>query len=557
MRRTALLAATVALVAFPATVDAEVPMYTAEFAGPSTSATMNEAGIVIGNDSQIYPGRPWVNDGTGPRDLPLPPGTTAARVGDINDSGVIVGTGYADGSLLTDLPARWTPDGAGGYDVELLPLPGGATRGTGVAINNHGQIIASGFLIGGVLPTYQSYVIDGEDVVPLGISGASTINDNGLILTGTTVFDYPTMTDLGPPPLPDGMSAIAVYPADLNDNNQVLVTILRTIISYTRYEVIGIYDLDLGSWSTLTGVGYNFSAVGMNDHGDFLATGGSCSVMVYFQGLGYYCPGSLLDPADTTSTVGAAMYVANDRSLLAAGTAAPNTAYGTVLLRPAGNLPVPAPPVDVVATPHEPTAQQNFVSIDLSWAPADALTRSYVVERRGPGDADFVAVTSTTNRFYRDMDLVGGGTYAYRVLAVGLAGESAPSAVVGAVAPFPGDTEAPLITSISLQNGDVVSGVVTIEVTAIDNVGVRLIAVQAPGMKQRCDTYDSTAAACRWDTRDLAAGPASIYVTASDAMGNGTYATVTVEVEPTSGKGGGKGGGGGGGGGGNGKGPKR
>lgn len=56
-----------------------------------------------------------------------------------------MGTVDTDGQLLTDLPALWTPNGAGGCDVELLPQAGLATRATRVAINNVGQVLASGF----------------------------------------------------------------------------------------------------------------------------------------------------------------------------------------------------------------------------------------------------------------------------------------------------------------------------------------------------------------------------------------------------------------------------
>lgn len=566
MKRTAAVFATVgvmlALFAITASA-ADVPVYDAQFAGPGISATMNDAGVTIGNDSTIYPGGPWVNDGSGPRPLPLPPGIPVARVSDINDAGTIVGTVYTDGQITSDLPAIWTPDGAGDYVVELLPLAGSATRATAVAINDVGQILASGFGIDGVLPTYRAYVIDGAAVVPLGLANPITINDNGIVLTNHTIFDYSTMTDLGLPAPPTGVSAIAMYPSDLNDNDQVIVTMLTTIISHTRYEVIGIYTLGVG-WTTVTGVGFNFASGPMNDQGDFLVTGGACSMMVFLQGLGYYCPSSLLDPAETDWQVGRVLDIANDRTLLAQGSNTTTGESGTIRMTPIGLLPVPAAPIDVVVTPHVPTAQQNFVSLDLSWQPADTLTRSYAVERRGPGDVDFLAVASTTNRFYRDMDVVSGETYEYRVIAVGLAGGSEPSAVASAVAPGRGDTEAPVIVSISPQEGDVVSGVVTIEVTATDNVGVRLITVDAPGMRQRCDTWDSSTASCRWDTRELEAGPATIYVTASDAMNNGDFELVTVTVETTDGggkgNGGGKGGGNGGGnggGGGKGGGPKK
>ena len=157
------------------------------------------------------------------------------------------------------------------------------------------------------------------------------------------------------------------------------------------------------------------------------------------------------------------------------------------------------------------------------------------------------------------MSVVGGEIYSYRILAVGLAGHSVPSGVVSAVAPMQGDTEAPVITYVSLQNGDTVTGVINIDVTAMDNVGVSLIRVNAPGMDQPCDTFNSTTASCRWDTSGLAAGPYSVHVTAADAMNNGDLEIISVTVEGTTtggGKGGGKGGGNSGGGKGSGK-PKK
>ena len=512
---------------------AAVPVYSAEYAGPGLYASLNGAGVVIGNNS-TGPGQPWVNNGSGPQDLPLPPGVLAARVSDINDNDQIVGTVYPDGQIISDLPVIWTPDGAGGYDVEMLPLAGSATRATGVAINNLGQILVSGFQIDGVLPTYRAYVIDGADVVPLPqLSNPITINDNGIILTNLTLFDYSNMTDLGMPPPPDGISPIGMYPSDLNNYNEMAVTMLTAVISYTHYQALGIYTIG-GDWNMLTGVVTNMSTGGMNDIGDVLVNAGSCATMVYLAELGFYCPDSLLDPTDTDWTLGRALDVADDGSLLAYGNNAATGDAGAVLMTEIGILPFPAAPIDVAAIPHVPTSQQNFVSIDVSWAPADGLTRSYIVERQGPGDAGFVQLTSTTNQFYRDMSLVSGETYSYRILAVGLAGNSVPSTVVSAIAPARGDSEAPVITSVSLQNGDIVSGAINIDVTATDNVGVSLIRVNATGMNQPCDTYNSTTASCRWDTTGLTAGTYSVHVSASDAMGNGVLEIITVTVSAAS-----------------------
>lgn len=539
MRLRVILALVAALFAAGSEALAEVPVYGAQYAGPGQSATMNDYGVVIGNESTVYPGQPWVNPGAGPVDLPLPPGAPAARVSDINDAGQIVGTVYTGGQLLSDLPALWTPNVVGGYDVELLPLAGSATRATGVAINNVGQVLVSGFGIDGVLPTYRAYVVDGGNVVPLGLANPITINDNGMVLTNSTLFDYPTMTDLGLPAPPDGITVVGMYPSDLNNNDQMAVTLLSTIIGHTRYESIAVYTIGNG-WDLITGIVTNTSSGRINDNGDILVNTGSCGTMVYLNGLGFYCPDLLLDPGDTAWTLGRALDINNSRDLLAHGSNDVTGDVGTVRMTRIGDLPAPGAPVNVLATPHVPTAQQNFLSIDVSWEPADGLTSSYIVERQGPGDAGFVEVASTTNRFYRDMAVASGETYTYRVVAVGLAGNSEPSAVVTAVAPAQGDTEAPVITFVSLQDGDVVSGAVMIDVTATDNVGVAWIQVNAPGMKKPCMTFDSSAS-CRWDTRRLTAGTYSVHITAADAMNNGDLEIVTVTVEAASGGGKGRG----------------
>ena len=546
MRYTLLFAILMALL-LPVQSQAAVPVYSAEYAGPGLTATMNEVGIVIGNEFATYPGQPWVNIGYGPIDLPLPSGVLAARVNDINDAGVIVGTVYPDAQITSDLPAVWTPDGSGGYAVELLPLAGSAIRGGADAINNVGQILATGFQIDGVLPTYRAYVIDGDAVVPLlQLTNPITINDNGFILTNLTLFDYTTMTDLGMPQPPADIRPIAMYPSDLNNNNEVSVTLLTAVIGTTRYAALGIYTIG-GDWNMLTGVVTSLSMAGLNDTGDALVAGGGCGVMVYLSDSGFYCPASLLDPAETDWTIGAAIDISNDGSLLVYGTNAATSETGTTLMKKVGDLSAPEAPVNVVATPHEPTRQQNFVSIDLSWEPADTLTRSYIIERQGPGDMEFVEVAATTNLFYRDLSVMSEESYDYRVVAVGLAGNSAPSSIVSAVAPAQGDKEAPIITAVSLQDGDIVSGTVAIDVSASDNVAVTFIRVDAPGMKFPCDTYDSDTASCRWDTSGLTAGPYSVSISASDAMGNGELKLIAVTVEATSVEKGGKGGGNGGG----------
>jgi hypothetical protein len=514
----------------PAFASAQVPAYGVEYMGPGYG-TMNNTGVVIGNESAVYPGNPWVNVGSGLQYLPLPANAVAGSVADINDAGVIVGAIDTDGDSINDVPVKWTPDGQGAYVVETLPLAG-ALRGHAVAINNYGVILATGLAIG-TLPTYTAYVINGVNVTHVGLSNPMDINDNGIILTNNQLYDYTNATPIAFDPLPADMPQGYLYPAAINNNNEVIVNILTTIISYTRYHAIGIYTVGVG-WDLLMDVQTIYTAGSINDNGDVTLNhvNSGCG-LVYLSGLGYYCPASLLADGSLDWAVSGASVIAydpatNDRTILARGGNSITSQYGLVRLSEVGDLPVPDAPINLVATPHEPTWQQPFNTIDLSWDPAGTLTRSYILKRKGPADTDFVELARLTNDFYRDGDIVGGETYAYRVLAVGLAGNSAPSEIAFAVAPMPADNVDPVITSVSLQDGEVVSGKVSISVTATDDVAIWYINMSAAGLS--CTVY-SAEAVCNWDTSSLAVGNYQVMITAVDTMGNYAQETVTVTVE--------------------------
>jgi putative lipoic acid-binding regulatory protein len=512
----------------PVFASAQVPAYSVEYMGPGYG-TMNNSGVVIGNESALYPGTPWVNDGLGFQYLPLPATAVAGSVADINDAGVIVGAIDTNGDAINDVPVKWTPVGLGVYVVETLPLAGNAVRGHAVAINNNGVILASGFAVD-ALPTYTAYVIDGVAVTHVGLSSPLDINDNGIILTNNQLYDYNSATPIAFDSLPDGMPQGYLYPASINNNNEVIVNILTTIIGFTRYHAIGIYTIDEG-WDLLMDVQTMYTAGSINDNGDVTlhSVNPGCG-LVYLTGLGYFCPASLLDDGSIDWAVSDASVIANDHTILARGGNSITLQYGLVRLSVAGDLSVPGAPINLAATPHDPTLQQPFNTIDLSWDAADTLSKSYVLERNGPTDTDFVAIATLTNDFYRDVDIVGGETYEYRVIAVGLAGNSLPSTIVSAVAPMPADDTAPVITSISLQNGEVVSGDISIAVTATDDVAIWYIKMNASGLS--CTAY-SAEATCKWDTSNLAAGDYTVVITAADTMGNYVQETVTVTVEDT------------------------
>jgi hypothetical protein len=79
--------------------------------------------------------------------------------------------------------------------------------------------------------------------------------------------------------------------------------------------------------------------------------------------------------------------------------------------------------VDTVppAAPANLSARAYSGMVDLSWdANTEPDLRGYHVYRRGPGDADFLRITTrvVTEARYRDAGLVNGRTYRYQVTAV-------------------------------------------------------------------------------------------------------------------------------------------
>lgn len=59
-------------------------------------------------------------------------------------------------------------------------------------------------------------------------------------------------------------------------------------------------------------------------------------------------------------------------------------------------------------------------SVDLFWDPGPPRVLGYNVYRRGPGDADFQRLNARTvvGGRYRDLDVIDGVKYDYRITAV-------------------------------------------------------------------------------------------------------------------------------------------
>ena len=517
----------------PALASAQVPSYGVEYMGPGYG-TMNNAGVVVGNDSAVYPGMPWVNDGFELQFLPLPADAVAGSVADINDAGVIVGAIDTDDDFINDIPVIWTPDGQGGYVVELLPVAGSALRAHAVAINNHGVILASGLAIGS-LPTYTAYVIDGETVTHVGVSNPMDINDNGIILTNNQLYDYYGATPLAFDPLPTDMPQGYLYPASINNYDEVIVNILTTIIGHTRYHAIGIYTVGVG-WDLFMDVQTIYSAGSINDNGDVtLHNVSSGCGLVYLSGVGFYCPASLLDEGSLDWAVNDPSVIALDGTILAQGGNSGTAQYGLVRLTDVGDLPAPTAPINLAAVPHEATWQQPWNAIGLSWQNSSTLTLDYTVERRISGTANWMVINAgwrVTTMW--DMDVGLGVIYDYRVRARGLAGLSEPSVIATATAPdTPVDNENPVVAIVTPADGSSVSGNVEIRVEASDNIGVSYIDVLVSSgynTETLCSVANANTLTCAWNTRNLSPGQYTIQARASDAMNNGALDSVTVTV---------------------------
>ena len=109
---------------------------------------------------------------------------------------------------------------------------------------------------------------------------------------------------------------------------------------------------------------------------------------------------------------------------------------------------------------------------------------------------------------------------------------NASAAVNAAVAATASDTQAPSVAITSPTGGSSVGGVVAVNVSASDNVGVTRVELRANGNTVATDT--SSPFAFSWDSRTVANGSASLVAYAFDAAGNSKASSaVSVGVSNT------------------------
>lgn len=167
-------------------------------------------------------------------------------------------------------------------------------------------------------------------------------------------------------------------------------------------------------------------------------------------------------------------------------------------------------------------------SIVLQWDPsADTDVTGYKVYT-APGSTPLESAVPVDAQKLTTATLSGldpGQSHSFAVTAYDASGaESAFSNVVSIA-----ETQVPTVTVTSPADAVSVSGIVSISVTAADNVGISKVEFYVNGVLKVTDT--ATPYVYSWDTRSLAAGVYTLMAKAYDAAGNvGQSATSTVTV---------------------------
>jgi hypothetical protein len=521
---------------------AQPPSYTLQFLGAGSVVAINNASTVVGfqTNNTNWLRTPLVSFAGGNwTPLPLPPGATGAFPTAINDSGTIVGVADMPGGRRA---IRWQP-GATGHSVEVLPLLPGETASYATGINNLGRIVGARAGLLGTPYGFGWLYSDTDGLVSLDtqygwFATPNDINDNGVILSGTQIFDpaTATVTDVG---LSGPASDNPIGGVAINNSGQILG---NTTLRSSSLNIAKVYRYTPGSgWLYVSGTSKYTVGTGLNNLGDL--GWGELGAGIYFEGIGQYALGSLLDPATAAagwSITGSGCLINDHRVVATIGKNTGTAQSGVVLLTPAGQLPPPAAPVGLAATPHPATASEPYMSINLSWNSGDPLlTRTYELERRIQGQSLWATVPLVPpymSTLHQDTTVAPAVTYDYRVRAVGVAGPGPWSVITTATAPAtPLDTVRPEVVIITPTNAAHVSGMVTISANASDDVDVRNLEIsywnQYLGQEIILGSVTGTGShTVNWDTRGLPTATYAVRVLASDAIGNWKREEVSVHV---------------------------
>lgn len=523
---------------------ADLPNYQLQFLGDGSVVAINNVNTVAGFRTNPTNGvqTPLISKTGGAwTTLPSPAGASSVFPTALNDSGVIVGVA----TMSTGRRAiRWTPSGPG-YAVELLPLLPGELASYATGINNLGQIVGARAGIIGTPFGFGWLYSDADGLVDLysrygWFATPNDINDAGVILSGTQIFDLATatVTDVGlsGPANYNDIGGLAINNAGMIVGSASLRSISLNIMSVFRYE-------GAAGWRFIAGSSRYTVATSINNLGDIGY--GELGAGIYLNDLGAYALNGLLDPAVTAAgwaITGNGCLLNDQRVVATFGRNATTAQSGALLLTPHGSLAPPTAPTNLQGTAHSGTSSQPWNSIDLSWTNTSSLTRSYELERREVGAPNWTLLTLTPPGIatsHTDTTVGVGITYEFRVRAVGLGGNSPWSNIARVTAPTtPLDTTSPLVTILSPTNGATVSGTVSISAQATDNVAVAYLEIsywnQYLGQQVILGSVTNGGPlSVNLNTSGLTPAAYTVRAYAYDALGNWKQTEISVNVAAT------------------------
>jgi hypothetical protein len=336
------LAAAAALLALSATLSpatADPPRYTAQFISPNfpliNAAAMNEHGDVVGTAPSGTGG--WVSLAGAPAAyLPLPTGAVSSVANDINEAGVIAGAVHLSGSLQ-GRACTWTPDGSGGYTVQLYGvLPGHISSGA-TALNNVGDLVGSSHNGTFSIPVYFT-AAGAQSLQATGVFNPRDINDSRILLdVQCRRLDLDTMIvqSLGfPSPGYIGAVGEVINKSGQVAGSAVLATSTDCDHQAARYT-------DVAGWEIFSICGPDNSVWDMNDRGDVVMRL-NVAPYVRFEGEGAFLIEDLIDTDIGHWSIinGSGITINNRRQLVVPASNQVAGQAGLILLTTTGACPV-------------------------------------------------------------------------------------------------------------------------------------------------------------------------------------------------------------------------
>lgn len=192
-----------------------------------------------------------------------------------------------------------------------------------------------------------------------------------------------------------------------------------------------------------------------------------------------------------------------------------------------------APTVSISAPANNATVSGTITievnaSDNVGIASADVFYDGSNIIRKGTSQGDY----GWGSRF--DTETIGDGAHTFGVTVYDAAGNQKTAQITLNVQNGKtGDTTAPSVSIISPANNATVSGTITLEVSATDNVGLASVNLlyDGSGIIREGTSQGNYGWGSRFDTELLSNGTHTLSAKATDAAGNTKTATVTVTVK--------------------------